>query len=204
MEMAGRGRRPDRGWRRCSGPQRLLPPGGRAGGPLARPRPWLTTMARTGLAVAGRGGPTLLGVHALSNLSATAGWEVGPTQGWGIYGRVGSFADCGQFTPPPGTRRRANRPPGPASGGRLYLYDPASPAWRTYGGSPGEHDGDMGAFARQAVLHQPKTYAETVWRDLRAYFVPRPGNTGLGPEVTSTHSWTGPRQVGLRQDGPSR
>lgn len=159
---------------------------------LARPRPWRPQW-RGPVAVLGVG-VILLGVYALANLSANGRLEVGPTQGWHLYGRVGSFADCGQFTPPPGTRRLCEQtPPAQRQGGDFYLYDPGSPALRAYGEQPWKkHDGDMGAFARQAILHQPKTYAETVWRDLRAYFVPtsRQYRLGTGGDLDPQLDWT--------------
>ena len=161
---------------------------------LARPRPWRPQW-RGPVAVLGVG-VILLGVYALANLSANGRLEVGPTQGWHLYGRVGSFADCGQFTPPPGTRRLCDRPPRPSVRGATSTSRPGSPALRAYGEQPWKkHDGDMGAFDGRpsSISRRPMprrsggTFARTSSQ--------RPGNTGLGPEVTSTHSWTGPRQV---------
>ena len=139
---------------------------------MAQERPWRERI-RAPIATAGVA-MVLLGGYALVNLIANNRFEVGPTQGWHLYGRVAQFADCTQFTPPDGTKALCeSTDPRQRPGVRFYLYLPDSPAWRTWGREPWrEHDGDMGAWARQVILHQPKTYLDTISTDLRTYFVP--------------------------------
>lgn len=159
---------------------------------LAAPRPWRPRW-RGPVAILAVGA-TLLAGYGLANLAANDRLELGPTQGWHLYGRVAPFADCGQFTPPEGTDRLCETtPPDSRLGGDYYLYDPASPALKAYGAQPwNEGDADMGAWARQVIVHQPKTYALAVWRDLRAYFVPttRQFKLGTGGDLDPQLDWT--------------
>jgi 4-amino-4-deoxy-L-arabinose transferase-like glycosyltransferase len=168
---------------------------------LARPRPWLRRW-RGPVAAVGVGAIVLLG-YAFTNLAANDRFEVGPTQGWHLYGRVAGFADCGQFTPPKGTVRLCeSNDPDARPGGDYYLYDPASPALRLFGPQPWEKgDAKLGAWARQAVVHQPKTYALAVWRDLRSYFVPsaRVYKAGTGGDLDPQLDWTAPVVPGYKE-----
>jgi Dolichyl-phosphate-mannose-protein mannosyltransferase len=168
---------------------------------LAHPRPWLPRW-KAPVAVVGVGAVLLLG-YAATNLSANGRFEIGPTQGWHLYGRVASFADCSQITPPQGTKRLCEGTPLETRlGGDYYLYDPASPAIRAWGPTPWKkHDADMGAWARQVIVHQPKTYAKTVWRDLRAYFVPsaRQYRLGTGGDLDPQLDWTAPAGPGYAE-----
>ena len=56
---------------------------------------------------------------------------------WNLYGRVGPWADCTKFTPPPGTAALCEaRPPslrGYRSGGNDYIYNTESPAQKLFG-----------------------------------------------------------------------
>lgn len=119
-------------------------------------------------------GAVLVGMYAFGNLLSNGRFEVGPTQGFHLYGRVASFADCREFTPPPGTKGLCEQTPVPLrQNGNFYMWDPGSPARRVYGSEPWEeHDDELGAFARQVILHQPRTYAKVMWRELKTYFVP--------------------------------
>jgi hypothetical protein len=159
---------------------------------LARGRPWRLSW-RAPVATAGVGA-ILLGGYAFANLAANGRFEVGPAQGWHLYARVAPFADCTQFDPPAGTRRLCETtPPDSRPGGDFYLYQADSPALKAYGPQPWrEHDGDMGAFARQAIWHQPKTYALTIWRDVRYFFVPsaRKPRTFAGGDLDAELDWT--------------
>lgn len=159
---------------------------------LARPRPWRPRL-RALVAVGGVAAFLLAG-YALANLSANGRFEVGPTQGWHLYGRVAPFADCNQFNPPEGTDVLCEATdPKQRPGGDFYLYIGDSPAQQAYGREPWRrHDGDMGAWARQAILHQPKTYFLAMWRDVKTFFVPTtriPRNYG-GGDLDAELDWT--------------
>jgi hypothetical protein len=159
---------------------------------VAQPRPWRPRLPAA-LSVLGVG-LVLLAAYATVNVVANGRFEVGPTQGWHMYGRVAQFADCAQFSPPAGTNQLCEaNDPNLRPGGDYYLYVADSPAIRAYGPQPWRrHDDDMGAWARQAIIHQPKTYALTVWRDLRTYFVPstKPPRPYSGGDLDGELDWT--------------
>jgi hypothetical protein len=134
-----------------------------AGGPR-RPR-LATALVTVGVTV------IVLGAYAGVNLAVNGELAVGPKPGWHLYGMVAPYASCAAFSPPPGTRVLCTSTP-PAARPRLafYLYDPSSPAQRAFGYFG--HDGEVGAFAEQVVLHQPWAYLHNVAANLAAYFVP--------------------------------
>jgi 4-amino-4-deoxy-L-arabinose transferase-like glycosyltransferase len=116
----------------------------------------------------------LLVLYAFGNLVSNGRFEVGPTQGWHLYGRVAPFADCRQFTPPEGTEGLCESTPVPQRPyGGYYMHDPGSPLAAVFGATAwSEHDDDLRAFALQVILNQPRAYATAMWRDLKTYYVP--------------------------------
>lgn len=160
---------------------------------LAQPRPWLARWRPVAAFLATAG--VLLFVYAAANEASTGRFEVAPTGGWHLYGRVAPFADCGQFTPPAGTRGLCERTdPEKRLGADHYLYDSNVPAKRVFGPRPFDYDDKLGAFGRAAVLSQPKTYVLAVWNDASAYFFP--GSfawaPGRGSDLDGQLDWTGP------------
>ena len=154
--------------------------------PVARGR-WRAAATFLGAAVA------LLAGYACANLAAVGRFEIAPAPGWHLYARVGRFADCRRFTPPPGTAGLCEHLP-PTSRGwgpDYYLYAPQSPARRLFG-HIGNHDSEVGAFALQAILHQPGDYAEAVWVDVSRYFVPslRPHGWYVGWDLDPQFQWS--------------
>jgi len=111
-------------------------------------------------------------VYLLVQWSATGVLGLTQADGYNLYSRTATFADCSRFTPPSGTRilceatPRARRP-----GGIFYEWDPGSPANRAFGGMPHRSD-RLAAFSRAAILHQPFDYLEAVGRDLYRYVNP--------------------------------
>jgi hypothetical protein len=93
--------------------------------------------------------------------------------GWTLYGRTAEFADCSRFDPPTGTRALCETTPTATRRAAAdYLFDPAvSPAIQELGMLP-RHDGDVGAFARAAILGDPLAYGRVVGRDLLRHFTP--------------------------------
>jgi hypothetical protein len=133
----------------------------------------------------------LAGCGAL-NLAASGRFELTPATGWHLYARVGRFADCRRFTPPPGTRGLCESVPPAARGWGpdFYLYTPGSPGRRLFG-HIGSHDGALAAFAFQAILHQPADFVGAVWIDVRRYFVPslRPHGWYIGWDLDPQLQW---------------
>jgi hypothetical protein len=114
----------------------------------------------------------LLAGYAAANLVNNGRFEIAPASGWHLYGRVAPFADCHRFRPPAGTAALCEWTPAAArSGPDFYLYNRQSPARRKFV-HIGNHDGEVGAFAVQAVLHQPGALMQAFWVDVRRYFVP--------------------------------
>jgi 4-amino-4-deoxy-L-arabinose transferase-like glycosyltransferase len=155
---------------------------------FARPgaRSW-----RPALVTAGVGASILIG-YASIKLIANDRFEVGPSTGWHLYARTAQFADCGQFDPPTGTARLCERSsPSERRGRDYYMFDTTSPGYRQFG-FLGKNDDKLGAFGRAVILNQPKTYAETVWRDLRAYWAPatRPPMQDTGGDLSPQLDFT--------------
>jgi 4-amino-4-deoxy-L-arabinose transferase-like glycosyltransferase len=97
---------------------------------------------------------------------------VSQAPGWGLYARVGQFADCSRFRPPAGTERLCERlPPDRRQSTDYYFWSPHSPAQRAFG-KPPAHDRLVGAFAHRAVVNQPLDYLRTVADDFARYVAP--------------------------------
>jgi len=158
---------------------------------LAHPRPWRGRLAAPCAALASA--VAILFAYAVVNDVANGRFEVGPSTGWRLYGRVAPFADCNQFTPPSGTEALCHpNPPGGRAGSDWYIFEPESPAVRTFG-HLGEQDGKLKAFATQVIEHQPLTYARTVFRDVRTYFVPDTRHNPppfASPDLSTELDWT--------------
>ncbi len=139
---------------------------------LVRRRPWRKNLAAPG-AMLGMAAVILLG-YAVTNQIANGRFEVGPSTGWHLYGRVAPFADCTQFTPPAGTEALCHPelpPPDTRVGSDWYVYLPESPAVKTFG-HMGEDDSKLKEFALQVIEHQPRAYLTAVFDDIKTFFVP--------------------------------
>jgi hypothetical protein len=133
---------------------------------------------------------------AFAGASAASGQRFGiaPSSGWYLYGRVAQFADCRQFTPPPGTQALCEtRPASQRPSAYFYTFEPLSPAVRRFGAF-GRDDAAVGAWARDALLAQFGDFLGTAWTYLRSYFVPdtlparlRPQTTELDPQLDFTN-----------------
>ncbi len=161
---------------------------------LVRPRPWLprwrpvvafvTPVCALMLAFAG------------ANSISHGDFGVGPTPGWHMYARVAPIASCDKFEPPPGTEAlcedtgRHER-----EGVNFYLYDEQSPAVLEFGtidsGEGKAADSMLGEFAKQVILHEPRAYLESVWRDVKGYYLPNQwdGPTGNGTSLDGQLQW---------------
>lgn len=130
--------------------------------------PMRRRLLRSGAALAATAvvlGAYLLGVGATSNGHAgITDWS-----GWYAYARSASFADCHRFAPPAGTRMLCETTPtDQRSGPSFYMFDPASPARRAFGGPP-NGGAVLGRFGRAAILGEQAAYAHVVLRDLLRY-----------------------------------
>jgi len=157
---------------------------------LARGRPrasWRPAAAAAGAAVA------LLLAFATANAIIADRFGLGPSPGWYLYGRVAQFADCSQFVPPAGTAFLCEwTDPDDRPGANYYLFDPDAPVPRRFG-EFGSKDDLLRLWSQRAILAQPTDYLETVWEDLRAYWVPSLhlrefGGGGLDPQLDYTRA----------------
>ena len=146
---------------------------------------------RLGLAAAAAAGAAVvLGVYVGGQAAATDDVGLSRTGGWALYARVARFADCDRFRPPAGTDGlcQPDVPPRARSGATFYFHNSQSPAWRVFGPPPAGDD-KLGAFAEQAILHQPLDYARVVGKDILRYVDPDIGTavpfSGTGPDGDS-------------------
>lgn len=99
-------------------------------------------------------------------------------RGWNLYARVGPFADCRRFAPPPGLEDLCETvPPDARPGSYFYSWDVSSPARRKFAPvhiDPAP-DAQLEAFAWRAIVAQPLDYAAAVVIDLLRYVEPAAG-----------------------------
>ena len=143
-----------------------------------------------------QGGGTAVAVvvaYLLVQWSATGVLGLTRADGYNLYSRTATFADCTRFHPPRGTRVLCETtPPARRPGGIFYEWEPTSPANRAFGGMP-HGAGRLASFGRAAILHQPGDYAEAVLRDLSRYVDPRAFyrlGAGGGPDVVVEYGHT--------------
>lgn len=124
-------------------------------------------------------GLVVLGVYAtVFELADGKRLGLANMSGWNMYARVAPFADCTQFTPPPGTRRLCeSTPPAERVGSLGYQWDENTIGRREFPIGP-ETSPIVGDFAEQVLLHQPRDYLEAVLTDAARYIDPSVGPDG--------------------------
>jgi hypothetical protein len=99
--------------------------------------------------------------------------------GWDLYSRVAPFADCGKFTPPPGTRMLCeSTPPAKRNGPFYYSWVTTSPGRLAFPLNPSGSK-KPGEFARAAIAAQPFAYLKAVVKDMVRYVDPGVGTERL-------------------------
>jgi hypothetical protein len=123
-------------------------------------------------------------------------------QGLALYGRVGQFADCSQFTPPQGTRVLCvTTPEGEREGPFYWTFSPQSPLREKFNFDiNNQHQQDqLSEFGRDAIIHQPLDYARAVLSDFIRFFAPEVGEPrpedGVVPRLMSFGSASGVNQA---------
>jgi 4-amino-4-deoxy-L-arabinose transferase-like glycosyltransferase len=156
---------------------------------LAIPGAWRERLARAGL-VAAAAAAVLLTYFSL-NAASTGHFGLARATGWALYARTAEFADCTEFAPPDGTRPLCqSTDPDVRPGPDFYTWQADSPAQRHFGYPPAGND-QLAAFGREAILHQPVSYARVALQDLARYFV---------PDINSERPFGGPSYVQLDVD----
>lgn len=98
---------------------------------------------------------------------------------WNLYGRVATFVDCSNFTPPHGTDFLC--PPEPVNHRQsqdYYQYGETAPAVERFGppsGAPISANALLQKFSIAAIEHEPVAYAAAIARGLGRYVFPRAG-----------------------------
>jgi hypothetical protein len=135
-------------------------------------------------AVAGVAIVVILG-YAAVQAQVTGYWGYERQGAWNLYGRVATFVNCTDFTPPAGTRFLC---PSEAPGHRLpeafYQYGTSTPAVRHFGGpahAPSRANALLQKFSIAAIEHEPIAYAAAILKGLTFFVTPRPGE-GYTPE----------------------
>lgn len=154
-------------------------------------RPWHSLRAAAVCAAV-----AVLSLLAFAGANAAFGhrFAIGPVSSWYLYGRVAQFADCGQFTPPPGTAALCQRiPPNRRPTAYVYMFGSQSPAVRVYGGF-GHGDASVASWSHRALEAQPLDFLTTAWGYLRGYWIPswlptrlKSGSNGLDPQLDFTN-----------------
>ena len=137
---------------------------------LAIPGRWWERLAHAGML--GLSAGALVLVYFGLNSAATGSFGLTRSAGWALYARTAPFADCTQFQPPAGTKGLCElSAPKTRPGPDYYGWVPRSPAYRVFGGPPNGNE-QLGEFAREAIIHQPRYYLWSSFRDFARYFVP--------------------------------
>lgn len=137
---------------------------------------WRTrTPVRRGVAAGLAAAILVTGAYGALRHHVNGRWSVvTPVAGWTLYARAAEFADCREFTPPPGTAGLCDPTPRSRRKGPGYYLWLGGPARAAFGG-PASHDGAVGEFARAAIVHQPLDYLDVVATDLVRYIAPESG-----------------------------
>jgi hypothetical protein len=141
---------------------------------------WLLARRPRAIPAVAATGATLLVVlgYLVAAHAETGEWSLARNGAYNFYGRVAPFADCSEFTPPPGTRALCQRSrPFERPSTQWYIFAGGSPAVRTFGepqvGRPSRGAvRRVAAFARAAALHQPLDLVEIAARDFWRYVAP--------------------------------
>ena len=123
-------------------------------------------------------------------------------EGFALYARTAQFADCNKFTPPKGTQVLCvDTPTDERPGPFWWAWSPESPLREKFNFDINDsHDQELvGEFAKEAIRHQPLSYAGTVASDFVRFFAPEVGNerpdNGVSPRYMSFGSTTPVDQV---------
>jgi Dolichyl-phosphate-mannose-protein mannosyltransferase len=171
---------------------------------LSRPVPfgcwrrWVAPVSATAAAGA------VLFAFASTNAAFGGGFGIRSSPGWYLYGRAAQFADCNQFTPPPGSQVLCESEPASERRGAAHYWGlgfrlgSSAPGPR-YFGPFGDNDQLLGEWAQRAILAQPRDYLASVWEYAQGYWYPGSppsrldSGVGLDPQLAFTDGYTDPQ-----------
>jgi hypothetical protein len=153
---------------------------------LAPPRPAAFAVRLRGAACLALAAVVVVGGYAALATGVGRYAGISDLRGWFLYGRAAPFARCAAFSPTGELARLCERtPPDQRSGPFHYVNDTTGPGRRHFDLLPwacaldrpgrrcnGSDQAKVGAFAREAILHQPLAYAKAVTKDLARFVDP--------------------------------
>jgi hypothetical protein len=107
----------------------------------------------------------------------TGYWGYLREEGWNLYARVATFADCSQFTPPEGTQLLCpTEPLGHRMSQNSFEYSLFSPIQRFFNvRDPADWNAGLQRFSIAAIEQEPVAYLKAILRGLPYYITARPG-----------------------------
>lgn len=116
----------------------------------------------------------LLGCYMAVQHGQTGRSDLVQAGGWFTYARAATFANCDEFTPPPGTAHLCQTiDPSQRRGPNSYIFAIESPAVQAYhkpSTAPASANAELKAFGRAAMIHQPLDYlGQVVTEELPRY-----------------------------------
>src|SRR5436190_10262813 len=108
--------------------------------------------------------------------------------GYFLYGRVATFADCARSQIPPSERLLCDpRPPSHRPFANFYVWNSQSPVHRLLVANAPEANGILKDFSLQVIRHQPLDYARTVIGDFFHFLAP---GRSTGPQDEPLQIWS--------------
>ncbi len=149
---------------------------------------------RLGAVVAGFGLPLLL--YATWFQATFGSFAVTAHDGYFLYGRVATFADCSTLSLPPDERAFCDpRPPDQRPGANYYVWH----KWRNHRAHRKERfrrDALLRDFAERVILHQPLDYVAIVLGDMAHYAAP---GKSTGRRDEPIRVWQFPASLGKQR-----
>jgi hypothetical protein len=107
----------------------------------------------------------------------TGYWGYVRADGWNLYARTATFADCSKFTPPAGTRLLCpTEPLDHRMSQNGFEFSASSPAERFFTPrDPGGWNARLEKFSIAAIEHEPVAYLKAILRGLPYYVTARSG-----------------------------
>lgn len=112
--------------------------------------------------------------YAIWYHSATGSYNLTSADGFLLWGRTSSFADCKQINPPPAERRLClSTPVGKRAAPGVIVWDPAGPQRHLPGGVVSDSNNALQrSFALHAIAAQPLSYVKAVVKGVGKAFLP--------------------------------
>jgi hypothetical protein len=138
-----------------------------------------------------------LSVYGLWNSSSSGTFGLTNRNGFFLYGRVSSFADCSEMDPPRALRRFCLRTPPEERGPNYGIFALPGVSVQELAEIP-DVNRKLTSFSTRAIAAQPLQYAQTVIADLARFFAPTPPPS----QEPYVRRWRFPRSLGDARPRP--